>query len=213
MNQSVRLIKKYPNRRLYDTETSSYITLTEIKQLVIDQSEFQVVDAKTNQDLTRSVLMQIILEEEAGVSPFFTADMLSQMIRSYGNTMQGFMGNYFQQGMQAFVEMQKKIHEQAQQPSDLSKTQLNNDIWQQFMQAQGPAIQGLMGNYLEQATSMFVDMQNQMQKQAQSIFGVNSFPFNQGFTAHEEPIKESSSQEKSGPAENSHNVKPDNSNE
>ncbi len=178
MTQIVRLIKKYPNRRLYDTETSSYITLTEIKQLVIDQAEFQVLDARTNQDLTRSVLMQIILEEESGVSPFFTADMLSQMIRSYGNTMQGFMGNYFEQGMKAFVELQKKVQDQSLQFKDPNKTAVGNEIWQQFLNAQAPAIQGLMGNYLEQTTNMFVDMQNQMQKQAQTIFGVSPFPFN-----------------------------------
>jgi polyhydroxyalkanoate synthesis repressor PhaR len=178
MTQIVRLIKKYPNRRLYDTETSSYITLTEIKQLVIDQAEFQVLDARTNQDLTRSVLMQIILEEESGVSPFFTADMLSQMIRSYGNTMQGFMWNYFEQGMKAFVELQKKVQDQSLQFKDPNKTAVGNEIWQQFLNAQAPAIQGLMGNYLEQTTNMFVDMQNQMQKQAQTIFGVSPFPFN-----------------------------------
>ncbi|HQT80775.1 MAG: polyhydroxyalkanoate synthesis repressor PhaR [Ferrovum sp. 37-45-19] len=178
MTQIVRLIKKYPNRRLYDTETSSYITLTEIKQLVIDQAEFQVLDARTNQDLTRSVLMQIILEEESGVSPFFTADMLSQMIRSYGNTMQGFMGNYFEQGMKAFVELQKKVQDQSLQFKDPNKTAVGNEIWQQFLNAQAPAIQGLMGNYLEQTTNMFVDMQNQMQKQAQTIFGASPFPFN-----------------------------------
>ncbi len=109
MSNPVRLIKKYPNRRLYDTETSSYITLSEVKQLVLEHAEFQVVDAKTNQDLTRSILMQIILDEESGVAPLFTCDMLSQMIRSYGNAMQGFMGNYLEKGMQSFVDIQKKL--------------------------------------------------------------------------------------------------------
>ncbi|MDE2422850.1 MAG: polyhydroxyalkanoate synthesis repressor PhaR [Betaproteobacteria bacterium] len=214
MTQTVRLIKKYPNRRLYDTETSSYITLTEIKQLVIDQAEFQVVDAKTNQDLTRSVLMQIILEEESGISPFFTADMLSQMIRSYGNTMQGFMGNYFEQGMKAFVEIQKKVQDQSQQFKDPAKLPMTNEVWQQFMNAQGPAIQGLMGNYLEQATTMFVDMQNQMQKQAQSIFGVNPFPFNPTGSPQQSTSPNAENTKDNNSATDAANpLKPDNANE
>ena len=69
-----RLIKKYPNRRLYDTQTSSYITLTDVKQLVLDNEEFTVVDAKSNEDLTRSILLQIILEEEASGAPMFSSD-------------------------------------------------------------------------------------------------------------------------------------------
>jgi len=76
-----RLIKKYPNRRLYDTETSTYITLTDVKQLVLENEEFKVLDAKTSEDLTRSILLQIILEEESGGLPMFSSPMLSQIIR------------------------------------------------------------------------------------------------------------------------------------
>jgi polyhydroxyalkanoate synthesis repressor PhaR len=176
MNTPVRLIKKYPNRRLYDTETSSYITLSEVKQLVVEHTEFQVVDAKTNQDLTRSILMQIILDEESGVAPIFTCDMLSQMIRSYGNTMQGFMANYLEKGMQSFVDIQKKLQEQTSSSAG-EASNLNADVWKQFLNAQGPALQGLMGNYLEQSTQLFMEMQNQMQKQARSMFGGFQFPY------------------------------------
>jgi len=77
---AVRLIKKYPNRRLYDTRTSTYITLADVKQLVLGNEEFQVVDAKSGDDLTRAVLLQIILEEESGGSPMFTSDVLTQFI-------------------------------------------------------------------------------------------------------------------------------------
>ena len=91
-----RVIKKYPNRRLYDTDTSSYITLTEIKQLVMDNEVFTVRDAKTGDDLTRSILLQIILEEEANGTPMFTAPVLSHIIRFYGHAMQGFMGGYLE---------------------------------------------------------------------------------------------------------------------
>lgn len=101
-----RVIKKYPNRRLYDTDTSSYITLAEIKQLVMDNESFVVRDAKTSEDLTRSILLQIILEEEANGSPMFTAPVLSNIIRFYGHTMQGFMGGYLEKNMQALMDMQ-----------------------------------------------------------------------------------------------------------
>lgn len=101
-----RVIKKYPNRRLYDTDTSSYITLAEIKQLVMNSEAFVVRDAKSGDDLTRSILLQIILEEEAHGSPMFTAPVLSNIIRFYGHAMQGFMGGYLEKNMQALMEMQ-----------------------------------------------------------------------------------------------------------
>lgn len=104
-----RVIKKYPNRRLYDTDTSSYITLTEIKQLVMNSEAFVVRDAKTGDDLTRSILLQIILEEEAHGSPMFTAPVLSNIIRFYGHAMQGFMGGYLEKNMQALMDMQSPM--------------------------------------------------------------------------------------------------------
>lgn len=97
---SERLIKKYPNRRLYDTQTSSYITLSDVKQLVLDADEFTVVDAKTSEDLTRSILLQIILEEEAHGAPMFSSAVLSQIIRYYGHAMQGMMGSYLEKNVQ-----------------------------------------------------------------------------------------------------------------
>ena len=106
-----RVIKKYPNRRLYDTDTSSYITLVEVKQLVLDNQSFVVRDAKTSEDLTRSILLQIILEEEAAGAPMFTEAALANMIRFYGNAMQGFMGNYLEKNVQAFTDMQAKLAE------------------------------------------------------------------------------------------------------
>lgn len=97
MNDSAsRLIKKYPNRRLYDTQTSTYITLADVKQLVLAGESFTVIDAKSSEDLTRSILLQIILDEESGGVPMFSATMLSQVIRFYGNAMQGMMGDYLE---------------------------------------------------------------------------------------------------------------------
>lgn len=104
-----RVIKKYPNRRLYDTDTSSYITLSEIKQLVMDSEVFTVRDAKTGEDLTRSILLQIILEEEANGSPMFTTPVLSHIIRFYGHAMQGFMGGYLEKNMQALMDLQAPV--------------------------------------------------------------------------------------------------------
>ena len=109
MTATVRIIKKYPNRRLYDTATSSYITLADVKKLVLENIEFKVEDAKTKEDLTRSILLQIILEEEsAHGAPMFSSDMLSQIIRFYGNAMQGMMGNYLEKNIQTFIEIQKR---------------------------------------------------------------------------------------------------------
>jgi polyhydroxyalkanoate synthesis repressor PhaR len=104
-----RVIKKYPNRRLYDTDTSSYITLSEIKQLVMDSEKFAVRDAKTGDDLTRSILLQIILEEEAHGSPMFTAPVLSNIIRFYGHAMQGMMGGYLEKNIQALMDLQVPV--------------------------------------------------------------------------------------------------------
>ena len=108
----VRIIKKYPNRRLYDTEISSYITLEEVRQLVIDGEEFEVRDAKSGDDLTRSVLLQIISEHEETGQPMFTTQLLSQIIRFYGDSMQGFMGSYLEKSLQIFLDQQQKFRSQ-----------------------------------------------------------------------------------------------------
>lgn len=109
-----RVIKKYPNRRLYDTNTSSYITLTEVKQLVMGNEPVVVKDAKTGEDLTRSILLQIILEEEAGGAPMFSETVLANIIRFYGHAMQGYMGSYLEKNVQMFTDFQNKLAEQAQ---------------------------------------------------------------------------------------------------
>jgi polyhydroxyalkanoate synthesis repressor PhaR len=178
MNEEIRLIKKYPNRRLYDTATSSYITLADVKQLVLEQVVFKVVDAKSEEDLTRSILMQIILEEESAGAPMFTSSMLAQIIRFYGNAMQGMMGSYLEKNIQTFIEIQRKLQEQ-NLPKFGENPMVNTEAWSQFVKMQGPAIQGLMSNYLEQSATAFLEMQQQMHKQARNIFG--TFPFG-GFT-------------------------------
>ncbi|QZA78774.1 polyhydroxyalkanoate synthesis repressor PhaR [Deefgea tanakiae] len=171
MSVDKRVIKKYPNRRLYDTHTSSYITLTDVKQLVLDGIDISILDAKTSEDLTRSVLLQIILEEESGGMPMFSYDVLTQIIRFYGHAMQGLMGNYLEKNMQLFAEMQGRLQDQAKS-TIISDNPIfaNNNLWGEFMKFQGPAIQNMMGNYLESSTSMFVDMQQQLQDRAKNLF-------------------------------------------
>ena len=112
-NQPQRVIKKYPNRRLYDTKTSSYVTLTEIKQLVMQGNTFVVRDAKTGDDLTRNLLLQIILEEESAGAPMFTEAVLANIIRFYGHAMQGHMGAYLESNLQSLMLMQSKMGHQS----------------------------------------------------------------------------------------------------
>jgi polyhydroxyalkanoate synthesis repressor PhaR len=173
MPAAQRLIKKYPNRRLYDTQTSTYITLADVKELVLEQTDFQVVDAKTGEDLTRQILLQIILEEEQEGQPMFTPPVLAQIIRSYGNAMQGMMGAYLEKNVQAFIDIQNKLQEQSKAFYDSNK--IGPDMWAQFVNMQAPMIQSMMSSYIEQSKNLFVQMQENMQNQARSMF--NTFPF------------------------------------
>ena len=176
---AMRIIKKYPNRRLYDTATSGYITLTDVRQMVVENTPFEVRDAKTNDELTRTILLQIILEEEAVGVPMFSNDMLSQMIRFYGGAMQGVVGGLFEQNVRAFTEFQKNIAEKggtAIGSTGADGGQVGSEVWQQFMQLQAPAMQGVMGNYLEQSSKMFLDMQQKMKESSKQFFPGFAFP-------------------------------------
>jgi len=134
-----RIIKKYPNRRLYDTSSSSYIALADIKELVMRHTPFVVRDAKTGEDLTRSLLLQIILEEEAAGAPILTERVLANIIRFYGHTLQGYMGTYLEKNVQSFIDMQMQLTEQSV-PSAMSnwmtlqeklQDQMKNNLQQQ----------------------------------------------------------------------------------
>jgi polyhydroxyalkanoate synthesis repressor PhaR len=160
---SQRVIKKYPNRRLYDTDTSSYITLAEVKQMVMDNEPVVIKDAKTGEDLTRSILLQIILEEEAGGAPMFSEAVLANIIRFYGHAMQGYMGSYIEKNVQLFTDFQNKLAEQSHSASP--------EAWNQFMRMQPPMMQNMMSSYMEQSQNMFSQMQEQMQKQTEQMLG------------------------------------------
>ena len=158
-----RVIKKYPNRRLYDTDTSSYITLAEVKRLVMESEPFVVRDVKTGEDLTRSILLQIILEEEANGSPMFTAPVLANVIRFYGHAMQGFMGGYLERSIQSMMEVQSRFGEQSKG--------LSPEMWTQFVALQSPVVQAMMGGNLEQSKNILLQMQEQVQKQTGQMLG------------------------------------------
>lgn len=167
-DKGLRVLKKYPNRRLYDTENSTYITLADVKKMVMAAQEFVVRDAKTSEDLTRSILLQVILEEESGGVPMFSTPVLAQIIRFYGHAMQGLMGTYLEKNMQAFTDMQTRLTEQSKS--------LSPELWTQFLKGQTPGMQGWMGSYMEQSQSMFQQMQEHMSKQAEALFpGIPGF--------------------------------------
>jgi polyhydroxyalkanoate synthesis repressor PhaR len=136
---AIRIIKKYPNRRLYDTEISSYITIEDVRQLIVDGEDFEVRDAKTGNDLTRTVLLQIISEQEQDGEPVLSTQLLSQIIRFYGDSLQGFMGNYLERSMQLFMEQQQQFRSQmgnllGQTPWTMMNqlTERNMELWQEF---------------------------------------------------------------------------------
>ncbi len=155
---SVRVLKKYPNRRLYDTQTSGYITLADVRQMVLANESFVVRDAKSGEDLTRSILLQIILEAETGGVPMFTTPVLAHIIRLYGHTMQAMMGSYLEKNVQVFMDMQQRFAEQSGVGG--AGKALGPEVW----------AQGLMTSYLDQSKSLFVQMQDQMNKQTETLF-------------------------------------------
>ena len=138
----MRTIKKYPNRRLYDTSISTYVTLEDVKKLVLAQEDFQVVDSRSKEDITRSVLLQIISEQESqDGTPLFSNRVLQQLICFYGNSLQGLMGEYLEKSIGMFLEQQEGLHKQVQSVMDtnpfsvMSKiAEQNANLWQSMTQ-------------------------------------------------------------------------------
>jgi polyhydroxyalkanoate synthesis repressor PhaR len=159
-----RVVKKYPNRRLYDTDSSAYITLADVKRLVMTAEPFVVRDAKTNEDLTRSILLQIILEEEAGGTPIFTEAALANIIRFYGHAMQGFMGSCLEGNVQSMMDIQNQLAAQGKEQSP--------EMWAPFMNLQSPVMQKMMGGYTVNPGNVVLEFQEQMKKQAGQMLGV-----------------------------------------
>ena len=135
---NIRIIKKYPNRRLYDTEISKYITLEDVRKLVLEGVDFCVKDVKTDEDLTRSILLQIISEQEHEGDPMFSTRTLTQLIRFYGNAYQVAFSDYLQNSLDIFTTQQQQFQERLQKTvasgplSAMSEmTQRNMELWQQ----------------------------------------------------------------------------------
>ena len=134
--KELRIIKKYPNRRLYDTKDSKYITLEDVKKLVLSGIEFSVKDVKSDEDLTRNILLQIIAEQEQhDGEPFFSTELLTQIIQSYGNSLQSIAGGFIEKSMQLFVDQQKQI-QQAISSNPITTmselTEKNLKLWQEM---------------------------------------------------------------------------------
>jgi polyhydroxyalkanoate synthesis repressor PhaR len=141
---SERIIKKYPNRRLYDTEVSRYVTLADVRALVMQGVGFRVLDTNNDDDITRAILLQIMLEEESGGEPLFTAPMLAQIIRFYGGTLQGMLSRYMEKSLDFFVKQQNQLRETwGENPFDAMTrlAQRNIDMWSDlqndFLRASG----------------------------------------------------------------------------
>src|SRR4051812_8137896 len=139
----MRVIKKYPNRRLYDTEKSAYITIADVLKIIRSSEDFQVVDAESGKDITRTVLVQIITEQEGGETPIFTTDMLTRFIRFYDDSSQALFGEFLDKNLQMFSEQQKRFQDQMgnligsplQIMQDLTERNLSmwSDMQSQFM--------------------------------------------------------------------------------
>lgn len=136
-----RVIKKYPNRRLYDTEVSKYITMEDLRKLVLSGVDFAVIDVKSDEDLTRSILLQIIAEQEHGGNPIFSTETLTKIIRFYGDSMQTVASDYLQQSLELFTQQQQQMQEQFKNAvsnspmNPLSELVKNNmDMWKSMQE-------------------------------------------------------------------------------
>lgn len=125
-----RTIKKYPNRRLYDTEESRYITLSDVRKLVLEKVDFVVIDKKSGQDITRNILLQVISEQEQSGDPIMSRDFLSHVIRSYGGAMQGFVGSYLDQSIKLFMNQQQQMRDRVKSVVGLDPVGMVTDIAQ-----------------------------------------------------------------------------------
>jgi polyhydroxyalkanoate synthesis repressor PhaR len=142
----VRIIKKYPNRRLYDTEISSYVTLEDVRQLIIDGESFEVREAKTGKDLTRAVLLQIIAEHEDIGSPIFSTQLLTQVIRFYGDSLQGYIGGYLERSVALFNEQQSQLRSLVGNLVGQTPWALINQITERNLELLKGLQQGLLGS-------------------------------------------------------------------
>jgi polyhydroxyalkanoate synthesis repressor PhaR len=148
-----RIIKKYPNRRLYDTEESRYVTLGDVQHLVRSGTDIKVVDSQTGDDITRSILIQIITDQETGDDPLFTTEMLTRFIRFYDEAVHDAFSGYLDQSLRFFAEQQQQLARRMREAMsgrdvwDMAEmTRRNLKFWQdiqgEFLKAAGFPVGG-----------------------------------------------------------------------
>jgi len=130
---NTRIIKKYPNRRLYDTHVSCYITLNDIKELVMLHQDFIVIDAKTDEDLTRCTLMQLITEEETNGNPILTTEILKEFVCFYGDSMQAMMSRFLEHSVKLFLENKAGLKSPLNAMLGVNQTAQMHDIVKQSL--------------------------------------------------------------------------------
>lgn len=172
-----RIVKKYQNRRLYDTATSTYIVLEDIKQIIIEGELVQVIDVKNGHDVTRSVLLQIILEEEVNGVPMFSNDFLFQVIRFYGKAFQSSLSPFLEQGIDLFRKMQKQFYEQIRDAYGKETLPSGVELWKEFMQQQAPKLEENIKEYVQNNTNVFLKMQEHLKQQTESMLNYMQLPF------------------------------------
>jgi polyhydroxyalkanoate synthesis repressor PhaR len=177
-----RILKKYQNRRLYDTATSTYVILEDIKQMIMDGDDVRVVDVKTEVDVTRGVLLQIILEEEGSATPILSNEFIVQIIRFYGKAFQPAISPFLEQGMDLLRQTQKRFYAQLKATYPKESLPSSLDLWKEFWQERGPHVQQNIFDYLNSSTNNFIQMQEQVHEQlqshAESLMNMIQFPFN-----------------------------------
>jgi polyhydroxyalkanoate synthesis repressor PhaR len=178
----LRVIKKYQNRRLYDTATSTYVILEDIKQMIMDGDMIRVVDIKTEEDVTRGVLLQIISDQEANGKPIFSNDFLVQIIRLYGKAFQASLSPFLEHGIDLFRKVQKNFYGQIRDMYGKDKLSSGAMLWKEFMQQRGPQIETSIKEHVQHNTNSFLKMQEQFQLQTQNILEYIKFPFGANFT-------------------------------
>ncbi len=147
-----RTIKKYPNRRLYDTQLSRYITLEDVRRLVLAGEGFKVIDTQTEEDITRSILLQIIIEQESHGQPLFSNEVLAQMIRFYGGSYQEMFVGYLHDSLELFMRHHQQLRQQVTEvfgktPIDamMEMGQRNLELWRHIQEGLLNAAYGRYG--------------------------------------------------------------------
>lgn len=176
--KQLRIVKKYQNRRLYDTATSMYIVLEDIKEYIIAGERVKVIDVKTEQDVTRSVLLQIILEEEVNKVPTFSDDFLFQIIRFYGKGFQASVGSFLENGVELFRKMQKQFYGKTRTEFANTDVKSQMEAWNEFISAGTAKMENSIKDYIETGKNTFLKMQENIKTQTENMLNYMQFPFN-----------------------------------